>query len=66
MKLPEDRDLLDLELLAYFAEQRGWHEIAEEITATTESALEQGEPEAVIYQAHWQRLFDVFDDQAAA
>ena len=56
----DNEDIHDLDLLAYFAEQRGWHDVAESLSEQASS--ETPDPEAL--KADWQWLFDAFDEQA--
>jgi hypothetical protein len=59
MNIPnhDNQDIHELDLLAYFAEQRGWHDVADSLSAQASS--EQPDTEAV--KAGWQWLFDAFD-----
>jgi hypothetical protein len=63
MQIPQDAEHHDLALLAYFAEQKGWHDIAEQISEQVESIDPQDE-EAL--EAQWQKFFQVFDDVSDA
>jgi hypothetical protein len=63
MQIPQDAEHHDLELLAYFAEQKGWHDIAEQISE--EVATADPADEAAI-EAHWQKFFQAFDEQSDA